>query len=129
MNSKNQNRICFFVPAMFREKTTFNELFLKRGAHEHKDSFYYYYLRGCPGQLAHTTTSLTAHWTSCKPSEHVRHHGGNRHAQGGSNPDAEEGNKSLPPLGQYLKCWTQRFLYIYTCVRVCVGRGGYIVAN
>jgi hypothetical protein len=34
-----------------------------------------FYLDGCPGLLTHTTTNLTTHWTSYKPSEHVRHHG------------------------------------------------------
>jgi hypothetical protein len=110
----------FSFPPCLEEKLLLMNSSWKEEPMNTKILFFYYYLRGCPGQLAHTTTSLTAHWTSCKPSEHVRHHGGNRHAQGGSNPGAEEGNKSLPPLGQYLKCWTQRFLYIYTCVRVCV---------
>jgi hypothetical protein len=69
-----------------------------------KGFVFFFYLHGCPGQLARTMTNPTAHWTSCKPSEHVRHRGDDRRAQGDSNPGAEEGNKSLPPLGQYLKC-------------------------
>jgi hypothetical protein len=68
------------------------------------------YLRGCLGQLARTTTNPMAHWTSCKPNEHVRHRGGDRRAQWGSNPGAEEGNKPLPPLGQDLKCFLIWFL-------------------
>ena len=61
------------------------------------------------GQLARTTTNPAAHWTSCKPSEYVKHHGDDRRVQGGSNPGAEEGNKSLLPLGQYLQCKANTF--------------------
>jgi hypothetical protein len=39
-------------------------------------SFYLFiYLCGYPGQLARTTTNLMAHYTSCKPNEHVKHRG------------------------------------------------------
>jgi hypothetical protein len=48
--------------------------------------FSFFYLCGCLGQLARTTTNLTAHWTPCKPSRHVRHHEDNRHAHEDSNP-------------------------------------------
>ena len=66
------------------------------------------------GQLTRTTTNPRAHWTSCKPSEHVRHRGGDRRAQWGSNPCAEEGNKSLPPLGHNLMCdFHHTFKFIY----------------
>jgi hypothetical protein len=76
----------------------------------------FFYLRGCPGQFACTTTNPTVHWISCKPSEHVRHRGDDRRAQGGSNPDVEEGNKSLPPLGQYLKCFIFLVLLWWVCI-------------
>jgi len=59
---------------------------------------------GCPDQLTHTTTNPWAHWTSCKPSEYVRHRGGDRRAQWGLNPSAEKENKSFTPLGHNLKC-------------------------
>jgi hypothetical protein len=55
------------------------------------------------GQFARTMTNLTAHWTFCKPNKHIKHREGDRRAHVSSNPDAEERNKSLPPLGQYLK--------------------------
>jgi hypothetical protein len=42
---------------------------------------FYYYLRGYPDQFACATTNPTAHRTFCKPSEHVRHHGGDKHTQ------------------------------------------------
>jgi hypothetical protein len=62
--------------------------------------FFFFDLRGCPGQLARTTTNLTAHWTPCKPSGYVRHRGGDRRAHEDSNPGAVEGDKPLPPPGQ-----------------------------
>jgi hypothetical protein len=73
--------------------------------------YIFFYLRGCPGQLARTTTNPTAHWTSCKPSEHVRYRGDDKHAQRSSKPVAEKGNNSLPPLGQDLKCYNVIYLY------------------
>jgi hypothetical protein len=39
------------------------------------------------GQLARTTTNLTAHWTPCKPSRHVKHREDDRHAHEDSNPE------------------------------------------
>jgi hypothetical protein len=52
--------------------------------------FFFFDLRGCPGQLARTTTNLTAHWTPCKPSKHVRHRGGDRRAHEDSNQERQE---------------------------------------
>jgi len=66
--------------------------------------FLFIYLRGCPGQLARTTTNPTAHWIPCKPSGHVRHRGGDRRAHEGSNPGGAEGDKPLPPPGQDPQC-------------------------
>jgi hypothetical protein len=80
--------------------------------------FFFFFLRGCPGQFARTTTNLTTHWISCKPSEHVRHRRSDRHAQWGSNPGAEEGNKPLQPLGQDFK-WI--FFFFFTAYFVCRG--------
>jgi len=65
---------------------------------------FFFDLRGCPGQLARTTTNPTAHWTPCKPSEHVRHRGGDRCAHEDSNPGVVEGDKPLPPPGQDPRC-------------------------
>jgi hypothetical protein len=77
--------------------------------------FFFFYLRGCPGQLARTTTNPTAHWTPCKPSGHVRHHGGDRRAHEDSNPGAAGGDKPLLPPGQDLQCW----LVMTCCVVLC----------
>jgi len=70
----------------------------------HVGLIFFFFNLGCPGQLTRTTINSCAHWTSCKPSEHVRHCGGDRRAQWDFNPGAEERNKSLPPLGYNLKC-------------------------
>ena len=48
--------------------------------------FFFFGNPWCPGQLTRTTTNPRAHWTSCKPSEHVRHRGGDRRTQRESNP-------------------------------------------
>ena len=70
--------------------------------------YYYYYfffdLRGCPGQLARTTTNPTAHWTPCKPNEHIRHRGDDRRAHENSNPGTTGGDKPLLPPGQDPQC-------------------------
>jgi len=75
---------------------------------------------GCPGQLTRTTTNSRAHWTSCKPSEHVRHRGNDKCAQWNLNPDAEKGNKPLPPLGYNLKCNIRIIIrYINDHIKTC----------
>ena len=58
--------------------------------------YLFIYLRRCPGQLARITTNLTAHWTLCKPSGHIKHRGDDRHAHEDSNSRAAEWNKLLP---------------------------------
>jgi len=65
---------------------------------------FFFDLRGCPGQLAHTTTNPMAHWTPCKPSGHVRHRGGDRRAHEDSNPGAAGEDKPLLPPGQDPQC-------------------------
>jgi len=50
---------------------------------------------GCPGQLTRATTNPRTHWTPCKPSRQVRHHGGDRRACWGSNL-GERGKETLP---------------------------------
>ena len=82
---------------------------------------FFFYLCGCPGQLARTKTNPTAHWISCKPSEHVRYRGDNRHAHGSLNPGGVERNKSLPPLGQDLKCKSCGILKLWEGGVVCKG--------
>jgi len=73
-------------------------------------SIFFFFNSGCPAQLTRTTTNFQAHWTFCKPSEHVRYRGGDRRAQWSLNPGAEEGNKSLQPLGHNLKCTLRAYL-------------------
>lgn len=72
----------------------------------------FFLFSGCPGQLARMTTDLTAHWTSCKSSEHVRHHKDDRRAQENSNPDAKKGtspyHSSPIPLFYLLLPWNCR---------------------
>jgi hypothetical protein len=63
----------------------------------HMHTIFFFYLRGCPGQLARTTTNPTAHWTPCKPSGHVRHSGDDRRAHENSNPGAAGEDKPLLP--------------------------------
>ena len=53
----------------------------------------------CSDQFARIMINFTVHWTSCKPSKHVRHRENNRHVHKGSNSGAEKRNKSLPPQG------------------------------
>jgi hypothetical protein len=74
--------------------------------------FFFFDLRGCPGQLARTTTNLTAHWTPCKLSGHVRHRGGDRHAHENSNPGAAGGDKPLLPPGQDPQCYRAMILIL-----------------
>jgi len=56
---------------------------------------YIYYLRGCPSQLARTTTNFTAHWTPCKPNEHIRYRESDRYAHKNSNLEATREDKPL----------------------------------
>jgi len=65
---------------------------------------YFFYLRGCPGQLARTTTNPTAHWIPCKPNEHVRHREDDKRAHKNSNREAMERDKLFPPPGQDPQC-------------------------
>ena len=64
-----------------------------------------------PDQFTRTTTNLWTHWISHKSSGHVRHRGGDRHTQRGSNSGAEKRNKSLPPLAHDLKCFSFFFFF------------------
>jgi len=75
-------------------------------------SFFFFYLCGCLGQLARTTTNPMTHWTPCKPSGHVRHRGGDKHAYKDSNPGAE-GDKPLPPPAKDPQCILFLFLFLY----------------
>jgi hypothetical protein len=65
---------------------------------------YFFYLRGCSGQFARTTTNLTAHWTPCKPNKYVRYRGSDRYSHKSLNPGAAEGDKPLPLPGQDPQC-------------------------
>ena len=69
------------------------------------DLIFFFDLRGCPGQLARTTTNPTAHWTPCKPNEHVRHREVDRRAHEDLNPGAAGGDKPLLPPGQDPQCY------------------------
>lgn len=62
-------------------------------------SAFLYFLCECSGQFARIMTNFMVHWTSCKPSKHVRHRGDDRHVHKNSNSGAEKKNKSLPPQG------------------------------
>jgi len=44
-------------------------------------------------------------------TEQLRHRENNRYTQRWSNPSAEEGNKSLPPLDHNIKCRTSLFFF------------------
>jgi hypothetical protein len=68
-----------------------------------KYSFFFFNNSGCSGQLMRTTTNLRIHWTSCKPSEHVKHRGSDRRVQWELNPNTEKRNKSFPSLDYNLK--------------------------
>ena len=76
--------------------------------------FFLFDLRGCPDQFARITTNLTAHWTPCKPSGHVRHRGDDRRAHESSNLEAVEKNKLLPSPGQDPQCISNAFL-VHAC--------------
>jgi len=56
---------------------------------------FFFYLRGCPSQLARTTTNSTTHWTPCKLNEHIRHRKNDRHTHKNSNPEATREDKPL----------------------------------
>ena len=77
--------------------------------------FLFFDLRGCLGQLARTTTNPTTHWTPCKPSEHVRHRRGDRHAHEDSNPEAAGGDKPLLLPGQDPRCYLFNFTMRCRC--------------
>ena len=83
---------------MWEEKSDLNQWIAQ--ASDPSSFFFFFYLRGCPDQLARTTTNPTAHWTPYKPSEHVKYRGGNMRTHESSNPGAVEGDKPLPPPGQ-----------------------------
>ena len=62
--------------------------------------FFFFGNSGCLGQFTRTTTNLRTHWTPCKPSRQVKHHGDDRRARWGSNP-GDRGKETLPlPLDQ-----------------------------
>jgi len=96
---------CLEVRRMFLNKNMLKIEYLDNKVFIAYFFFYFFFdLRGCPGQLARTTTNPMAHWTPCKPSGHVRHRGGDRHAHEDSNPGAAGGDKLLLPPGQDPQC-------------------------
>ena len=72
---------------------------------------YIYITWECPGQLMHTTTNSRIHWTTYKPSVHVKHCEGDRHVKRELNPDTEKGNKSL--IYSSLWVWYLKVMLIF----------------
>jgi hypothetical protein len=63
---------------------------------------FFFWFTWVSGQLARTTTNPTAHWTSCKPSEHIKYHGSDRHAHENSNP--EQWEEPRPSVHHGFRC-------------------------
>jgi hypothetical protein len=80
--------------------------------------FFFFGNSGCLDQLTRTTINPRIHWTPCKPSRQVRHHGDDRRARWGSNP-GDRGKETLPlPLGHKPRCSAHGFLLLLQAATV-----------
>jgi hypothetical protein len=81
LKCRDDNCICLCLP-----KQIWRDFFFHEGGGVYSWKYFFIYLfMWVFGQLARTTTNLTAHWT--KLSGYVKHHGDDRRAHERSNPE------------------------------------------